>query len=294
MARRLAQVLYNERELLKERTEAEAQGTSFWTTTFTKKVRTRLMYAAREAVNGDDGPLLERARYLILREGNHPSYLNRYGPNVTPAEDFDAHFMECSDEIMPSAIEALYSALESFVATGPGYVIPTFDSDKFGRDVQQVLEQERVAFDFDQGRMRSFKSKELHQNVIEPAMQLLHDPKFSEAEKAYRHALEEVTGGKPGDAITDAGTALQETLKALGCEGKSLGPLIKSAKAKNLLAGHDARMTEAIEDIMVWAAADRNEMGDSHNADKAAKDDAWFIIHVVGALIVRLVGASRK
>lgn len=54
-------------------------------------------------------------------------------------------------------------------------------------------------------------------------------------------ALGEISNGKPGDAITDAGTALQETLTALGCDGNNLGALIKSAKAKGLLAAHDAR-----------------------------------------------------
>ena len=70
--------------------------------------------------------------------------------------------------------------------------------------------------------------------------------------------------------------------------------LIKSAKAKGLLAAHDERMTQAIEGIMQWVAADRSEKGDSHKADKAAKEDAWFIVHVVGALIVRLVGANGR
>ena len=68
----------------------------------------------------------------------------------------------------------------------------------------------------------------------------------------------------------------------------------KSAKAKGLLAAHDARLTKAIEDVMEWVSADRNAKGDSHKADKAAKDDAWFIVHVVGALIVRLVGANGR
>src|ERR1700680_353350 len=142
--------------------------------------------------------------------------------------------------------------------------------------------------------MLPFKSKELHQEVIEPATKLLRNPKYPKAEKAYQDALEEVTGGKPSDAITDVGTALQETLIALGCHGDSLGPLIKSAKAKGLLAAHDARMTQAIEDIMQWVAADRSEKGDSHKAEAATKGDGVFLIHVVGALIVRLAGASGR
>ena len=142
--------------------------------------------------------------------------------------------------------------------------------------------------------MVPFESKEMHQAVVEPALQLLHNPKFEKAEKANRQALEELSKGTPGDAVTDAGTALQETLTTLGCDGNSLGQLIKSARAKGLLAPHDARMTKAIEDVMEWVSADRSEKGDSHKAETAQKEDAWFIIHVVGALIVRLAGRSRR
>src|SRR5438094_3188889 len=97
-----------------------------------------------------------------------------------------------------------------------------------------------------------FETKELHAAIMEPALTLLRDKKFSSAETAYRHALEEVTMGKAGDAITDAGTALQEMLVVLGCDGHSLGPLIKSARTKGFLGPHDARLTGAIEETMEW------------------------------------------
>jgi hypothetical protein len=286
-------MLYNQRKRLKERAEAEAQGENFWTPAFSEKVRTRLLFAVGEAAGANRVSVLERARHLILKAEGVP-YLQRYGHNVTPAEDFLDHFTGCRDDVMPTAIEALYSAMQTFGIGNLGYFVPTIDVDAFGRDLNQILEEERVAFDFARGEMVSFKSKELQQDVVEPAMKLLHNPKFSEAEKAYQDALEEVAKGKAGNAITDAGTALQETLTALGCKGDSLGPLIRSAKDKGLLAAHDARITKAIEDVMEWVSADRSQKGDSHKADKAEKEDAWFIIHVVGALIVRLVGASGR
>jgi hypothetical protein len=202
--------------------------------------------------------------------------------------------MGCRDDVMPTAMEALYSAMQAFGIGNINYFVPTIDVDEFSRKVHQILEEERVAFDFVRGEMRPLKSKELHQALVEPAMKLLHDPRFPKAEQAYQDALGEVARGKPGDAITDAGAALQETLTALGCEGKTLGSLIKSAKTKGLLAAHDERMTETIESVMVSTAALRNEKSDSHWTGKAAKEDAWFMIHVVGALIVRLVGANGR
>lgn len=287
-------MLYSRRKRLRERAEAESKGQSFWTESFNEKIRTRLFYIVGDVAGNDLAELLERARRLILKDEGG-TYLHGYGPSITPAADFHDHFVACSDQDFPTAIEALYAAMPSFsYGGGPGYAIPRIHADEFASQVHELLEEERIAFDFVSGQMVSFKSKELHQHVIEPAMTLLHDPQFSAAEKAYQDALEEVTRGKPGDAITDAGTALQETLTALNCRGDSLGPLIKSAKSRGLFAAHDARMTQMIEDAMQWVAADRSEKGDSHKADAAEKDDAWFIIHVVGALIVRLVSASRR
>jgi hypothetical protein len=292
--RRLALVFYDQRQRFRARAEAEARGKSFWTPSFNESVRRRLLYAVGEAAGGNQLPILEKARWLILKRNGDP-YLNRYGPDVSPAEDFAAHFMACKDDVFPAAIEALYAAMESSGTQTVNYFIPSINTRAFGDEVQQILEEERVSFDFVRGKMESLKSKELHQDVIEPAMKLLRDPRFPAAEKAYQNALEEVTKGKPGDAITDAGAALQETLIALGCGGNRLDRLIKSAKAKGMLAAHDARMTQAIEHVMDWVAADRSEKGDSHKgADAATKDDAWFIIHVVGALIVRLVGAGGR
>lgn len=230
----------------------------------------------------------ESARFLILKDEGLPHLMR---DDLGPAEDFSLYFFNAPDDMMPTVIESLYVAMGGLASGGFYFGISPWD---FVNSVQEILAEERIAYDFSTGRMVPFESKEMHQAVVEPALQLLHNPKFEKAEKAYRQALEELSKGTPGDAVTDAGTALQETLTTLGCDGNSLGPLIKSAKSKGLLAAHDARMTKAIEDVMEWVSADRSEKGDSHKAETAQKEDAWFIIHVVGALIVRLVGVSGR
>jgi hypothetical protein len=195
---------------------------------------------------------------------------------------------------MPGVVEAIHLALLTYAhSMGVGYSINPMRYDDFKAEVQEILEEERVAFDFSNGRMVPFESKELFQGTIEPAIQLLHEPRFKAAETAYRDALEEVGNGKGGDAITDASTALQELLVVLGCSGNSLGALIKSARTRGLLAAHDERLTKAITDVVEWVAADRTATGDAHKADNAPKADAWFMIHVVGALIVRLASGER-
>jgi len=100
--------------------------------------------------------------------------------------------------------------------------------------------------------------------------------------------------GDAADAVTDAGTALQEMLKSLGCRGNQLGDLIRSAKSKGLLGAHDTPLFETFEKAMHWVAADRSEKGESHHLSDATLDDAWLIVHVVGAFIVRLASDEGR
>jgi hypothetical protein len=133
----------------------------------------------------------------------------------------------------------------------------------------------------------------MHAQVVEPTLVLLHGKQeFANAERAFRDALEELTAGKPDDAITDAGTALQEALTALGCKGNKLGDLIKDAKNTGWFGPRDSPLADSIAKIHNWVAAERNA-GEAHRVSEATKDDAWFVVHVVGAAIVRLAAGPR-
>jgi hypothetical protein len=136
------------------------------------------------------------------------------------------------------------------------------------------------------GQMMAFSGDPVHNATIEPALNLLIDRRYERAQAAFRDALREIQNRKPDDAITDAGTALQETLGELGCQGNTLGRLISDARG--LLAGHDEKLTAGIVAFLEWASADRSEKGDAHKHSDATIDDAWLTVHVVGALIRRL------
>jgi len=138
-------------------------------------------------------------------------------------------------------------------------------------------------------------SQELHAEVVAPVLLLLsHRSGFEKVEAAYQDALREISAGHPADAITDAGTALQETLTTLGCRGNALGPLIADAQRNGLLAAHDSTLGEGIAKILKWVSADRSNKGDSHRASTPTTEDAWLVVHVVGALILRLVQGGTR
>lgn len=124
---------------------------------------------------------------------------------------------------------------------------------------------------------------------MSPTLYLLRSqPRFASAEMAYQKALGELRNRDAGDAITDAATALQDVLLALGCAGNALGPLLKSAKSKGLLKGSDTPLTEAVAKAVDWVSATRGE-GEAHTGDPdISMSDAWMVVHVVGALAIRL------
>lgn len=276
--------------------ERESAGESLWNESFSDRVRTRILHAFRlyfdGAVTAYPGLVLGAARQVILgQEG----LFSLAGDGGDAASDFLQYFGTCPDDMFPTVIESLIPELDRADELENRYMSwPQGWARSFTADVNEVFAQERVGWEVIDGRMVEIHSKELHAAAVEPALRLLHLLEFAKADKQYRDALDELAQGKAADAITDAGATLQEVLEGLGCEGNQLGDLTRSARKKGLLGAHDTPLVDAVERTMHWVAADRSEMGDTHHATQATRDDAWLVVHVVGALIVRLATGRQR
>lgn len=168
--------------------------------------------------------------------------------------------------------------------------------EEFRRRVNQIFDAHIVKLSLHQNsRLVEIDSHEMHNAVVEPTLYLLHSqPQFAAAETAYQKALKELRDRDAGDAITDAATALQEVLKTLGCSGNALGELISSAKRQGLLAGADNPLADSILRTANWVAAKRNQ-GEAHRGDPDINmSDAWMVVHVVGALAIRLSESDQQ
>lgn len=281
-------MFYGRRERMKKLAEAEARGESLWTAAFSQRVRTRLLNRLGQLMGGDLSGVASRARALILLDEGG---FHLHEPNLNGAEDFLGYWLESTDAAFPTVLEATYQALID-LGQSVGYY---HYFREFHQAVEDILAEERVSFDFVGGEMVPFASKELHEAVVEPTLRLLSGHKeMQSVEQAYQKALREVGAGDPSDAITDAATALQEFLVALGCDGNSLGPLLASARKKRLFGSHDYPLLEVMIKAVDWVSADRNALGDAHKAGAATRPDAWLTIHLVGAIIVRLIGGGRS
>jgi hypothetical protein len=209
---------------------------------------------------------------------------------MAPREELD--FNDVTQDGLLSLIEAEYHALEELAASVNA--TPHSSSHSFAvapellrSEVNRIFSGHAIAFRLTElGRIVDVESQELNDAVVAPALHLLNtNRRFASAEKAYQDSLTELRDGDAGDAITDAGTALQEVLKALGCTGNTLGDLLKSAKKTGLIRPTDAPLTDA---VIQWVAAVRNH-GEAHTADHGySLADAWMVVHVVGALMIRL------
>jgi hypothetical protein len=156
--------------------------------------------------------------------------------------------------------------------------------------VNQILDEDDIAFQIVGREVLPRESMAMYADVVAPALSLLHgDVRLTKVERAFHDALKELKPGRsPADAITDAGTALQEMLVALGAQGNALGPLLGSARQKGLLGPYDSKLADGVQKIGDWVSADRSERGDAHLVKESDADDAWLAVHVVGALILRL------
>lgn len=177
-----------------------------------------------------------------------------------------------------------------------GWADTFFYGEQFREKTNEVFLNHRVEWVFLNEGLLPRGNQELFTAVIKPATELLGSkPKWLATQRTYEKALTELARNDPGDAITDAATALQEMFRARGVEGSSIGAQAKKAISSGILLGHDQKLVDAVVSLSNWVEADRSNLGDAHyDASEADLDNAWLTIHVVGALILRLSGEDFR
>jgi hypothetical protein len=294
--------LYAERLRRKAQDEALASGAANWTEELSNEVRVKLRYMWNQLTSqyafGD--AVLELESFIgdrSLKSIAFPLKPEMMAPSNTSVTNTQ----------LLTLIEAQHEAL-LMLAANPNKARPPYpgmSAEMFQviegapeycrQEVNRIFQSHVVAFHLHHNsHLVPIDSQEMHTAVVEPTLYLLHSqPRFAAAEGAYQKALAELRVHDAGDAITDAGAALQEVLTALGCTGNALSDLLKSARKIGLIQGKDTPLTESIGRTVDWVAAVRNQ-GEAHKGNpEVGMSDAWMVVHVVGALIVRLSEAGR-
>jgi hypothetical protein len=162
--------------------------------------------------------------------------------------------------------------------------------------INDIFDAHDVAWQLVGEAIVSRNSLLMHAEIVEPVLALTDgNPRLANVEKAYQAALRELKpGGDPADAITDAGTALQEMLVAAGAKGNALGQLLADARKRELLGPYDSKLAEGFDALGHWVSADRSARGDAHHVRPSTSEDAWLAVRVSGALILRLAAGRRR
>lgn len=273
-------MLFHERRKLSEIEAAEARGEYLWTEKFSPEIRTKIWYAFVDSGGHSIGDSIGMCYFLLLRSIGVP-HLAR--PHIAPNHDLERFLVTSADDsLVPSIVEAMITAHSE------NAYIQSDARAYFQQTVNDVLRRGRVSFELVDHQMIPLESQQLHTEVVLPALSLLSGrPGLDGAERSYQDALRQISTGDAPNAITDVGTAVQETLEALGCDGNALAPLATSAVRKGLIAKHDKKLLD-------WIAASRSERGDGHHATDASVEEAWLMVHVAGALILRLATSSAQ
>ena len=274
---------------------------------FSPEARAKLVWAAADnvpAVQIDllrtaDAPLLFRQEAAVLvREWGRVEFGADGLPDYLAGRATDDQVVDIIEAWFVAAAQIVTAATSHSGSYGGGWQereALTAATEAYRRKVNEILDDHDVAWQLVGDEMIPRSSTAMHATIIEPVITLTGgDSRFASVEKAYRAALRELKpGGSPSDAITDAGTSLQEMLEAVGAKGDTLGRLLVDARKRELLAPYDSKLAEAVESIGDWVSADRSGRGDAHHVRDASKDDAWLAVRVAGALVLRL-GAGRK
>lgn len=269
----------------REQAAAEAQAGIEWIDGCPVTVGTEVLVALEELTN---------ISHRVLQRAD-----NRLGgtrPNSYLVADLLAG--EGTDE---DRLDALAAVVGAFVWLGhndnelidsysnrPDYA-PEYSLDTFIEVVNDRLLHARVNWLFEDGRFQERGNSVMHSEVLRPATLLLgDDPAFSTASDAFQSALTRLSKGETDVALTQAATALQEFFRALGVNGgNSVSDQLDHAQRQNIISPVDRALMKPLID---WVNGDRSERGNAHRHREGdvSKADAWLMMHVVGAVMVRL------
>jgi hypothetical protein len=141
--------------------------------------------------------------------------------------------------------------------------------------------------------------KLLHQEVVQPALHLLADPRFATANAEFLNGLDKLRAGEWADAITSSGAAIESVLKTI-CTLKSwpydphkdtCSKLLDICREKGLFHPF-------YKPIFEGTATIRNKVGDAHGRGPnpeytATKELADHMVHTCCANAVLLVSLAK-
>ncbi len=294
--------LFGLREHRKKLSRREAQGAKLWSEYLDQEVRTKFAHTivllGQEHHNAVDknhqlhgfADVVDRATRSVCFQLGIASLPHQHSWPAFENELLNTIVDSSTNKsLIFSLIEAIWQTTLTFLYPSTAGVYRDDPRLQFAGNVQTILEDHRIAYDFVEGRFIPRGEQIMHSSVVLPTLTLLSGRKqLATAESKYLDALKSIQERRFDDAITDSCATLEATLGALGCNGNTLGKKFHHAVSLGIATSYDKKIVE-------WLSADRGAKGDAHpEGSMATRVDAWLSAHVVGAFILRLADPEGR
>ncbi|MUK01793.1 hypothetical protein GM708_07505 [Vibrio cholerae] len=167
--------------------------------------------------------------------------------------------------------------------------LPHYDVDELVSYVNDTLLGARVQWHYVDGQFVERGNSILHSEIVEPVSVLLDSsPRFALSSDGFNKAINRLSANEPDVAITEVSSAVQDFFRALGVDkGNSVTSQLEKAVQEKIIAPEDRELLKAVAG---WINADRSNRGNAHHnrSDITSRADAWLMIHIAGAFMVRL------
>ena len=292
--------LFTQRQAVLEEAAARAQGQEVdgLIDEAPAEFRQQLVFAIRDAatwpvgrdweVRNLNGALIDRITDYLREE-----YGRAYLASVTNENGVDLGSFIVERATTPELMDVIDAVIGVFLAEGQNPALSSYAADglaRFSDTIRRRLRRHKLAYDLVELQVVGRRSEELHQAVVAPALTLLHGrPRFAEAERQYREALDELADGKWADAVTDASAAVENLLRMiLGFRHGTLADLLGQARNRGLFGDAQSGRIKKVVAGFTALADVRNEESDAHG-NRTDQSTAWLAVHWAGALLVYLV-----
>ena len=263
-----------------------------------QEFRYQLWYALQAAFNNGsyDARDMQRAGFGAL----HAHLREEYGvgrlSKSAAASDFveDLGQFVLQDATTPKLMDVIDGAMRGVSVSQDRYLGPQVAAN-FYTTVRRRMSEHKLAYDIVGGQVVEKDSEELHQEVVVPALTLLHGrSRFKDAERQHREALDELAKENWADAITDANAAVEVVARTvLGFQQGQLPGMLQELRKQGLLGDPQEGRLRKVVDGFSELADIRNKEGDAHG-NTSDRGTAWLAVHWAGALIVYLVEQAEE
>ena len=180
----LAVMLFKRRKHERRLVEREVAGESFWASEFGAKSRVRVIRAFSKSLSS------EEFHFVVSQAQESVAF----DEGVVTLRNRRDQVEDCDTDEFASCIEALFKGVEK--ATGGSYVgiyMSWSELYEIRKKIREVIRADRLAWELDDDVGKStFTSRELHREVVIPALTL-----FSEPGRDGRTSLLLLRGGGP-------------------------------------------------------------------------------------------------